>query len=383
MHQEKSHFSLSSAFFLNVIGIVIIFIVLKELREIFIPFTIAYFLFFVFSPLNNYLEKKKVPASIAVVLDLLIVIFVFGSISSVIVNSFSRLGEELPGYEIKLNQIVSANAHSLGIKDPQFLHFQVSNIFKKIDLGLLAGNIFSSTFSFLGSLFFVLFFFIFVITGHKNIYSAIRRRYLKSHMPEELQSPEIEKSAGWSQQDQEASRTAAEKYKAKKEKESILQSTFQEITDQIQRYLLAKFIISLLVGIATGIVLLIFGVDFVVVWAVITFLFNFIPNIGSLIATLLPAIMTLVQFGSIGYALLITAILVALHNVIGNILEPKIFGHRLGLNPLVILLSLLLWGYIWGIVGAILSVPLTAIIKIILSRMDSPNANFLNDLMGE
>lgn len=381
MHQEKSRFSASTAFFVNVIGIVVIFIVLKVLAEIFIPFVIAYFLFFVFSPLNNYLERLKVPSSVAVILDILIIIIVLGSFSSVIVNSFSRLGDELPTYEIKLNQIVSSTANSLGVKDKQFLNFKLSNLMQKIDYGPLAGNLFSSTFSFLGSFLFVLFFFIFVMTGHQNIYSAIKRRYLKSHMPEDLQNPELSSEKA-SQTGLADSVQVSEKYRARREREQNLQSTFQEITDQIQKYVIAKFVISLLVGIATAVVLLIFGVDFVVVWAVITFLFNFIPNIGSLIATVLPALMTLVQFGSIGYALIVAAILIVLHNIMGNVLEPRIFGHRLGLNPLVILFSLLLWGYIWGIVGAILSVPLTAIIKIIISRLDSPNANFFNDLMG-
>ncbi|MCU7495263.1 MAG: AI-2E family transporter [Ignavibacteria bacterium] len=381
MLPEKSRFSASSAFFVNVIGIVVIFIVLKSLAEIFIPFVIAYFLFFVFSPLNNYLERLKVPSWLPVFLDIMIIIVVIGSFSSVILNSFSRLGEALPGYEAKLNQIVSTTAGSMGVKDKQFLNFKLMNLLQKIDYGPLAGNVFSSTFSFLGSFLFVLFFFIFIMSGHKNIYSAIKRRYLKVHMPEELRTSDQEAEAA-SRGSSQASAQISEKYRARKERELNLQSTFQEITDQIQKYVIAKFIISLIVGIATGVILLIFGVDFVVVWAVITFLFNFIPNIGSLIATVLPAIMTLVQFGSIGYALIIAAILVVLHNIMGNVLEPRIFGHSLGLNPLVILLSLLLWGYIWGIVGAILSVPLTAIIKIIISRVDSPNANFFNDIMG-
>jgi predicted PurR-regulated permease PerM len=69
-------------------------------------------------------------------------------------------------------------------------------------------------------------------------------------------------------------------------------------------------------------------------------------------------------------------------NIIGNILEPKILGNRLGLNPLIILLSLLVWGYIWGIAGMFLSVPLTAVIKIIISNSSSNNLQFLSDLMG-
>ncbi len=92
--------------------------------------------------------------------------------------------------------------------------------------------------------------------------------------------------------------------------------------------------------------------------------------------------MTLVQFESFGYTLIVAAIIISVQNIIGNIIEPKIMGERLGLNPLVILISLLIWGYIWGIVGMFLSVPLTAIIKIIFSRSHSETLTFISDLMG-
>ncbi|MDP4175401.1 MAG: AI-2E family transporter [Bacteroidota bacterium] len=389
MDQNKSQFSASTAFFIDLIGIVVIFTLLKELSEIFIPLIIAYFLFFLFTPLNDFLSKKKIPETLLIVIDLLLIILVFGGISSVIIDSFTRLSAELPNYERKLNYIVSNTAREWHIKDPAFLNFKIAEVLKGVDYGLLAGNIFTSTFSFFGTLLFVLFFFIFVFTGHKNIYEAIRKWYLKSHIHPDAQQIHKEEKTTESKAEGEnihIEETIHKKHffigQTKKEKEIMLQDTFQEITDQIKNYVVAKFFISLAVGIATGIVLLIFKVDFVIVWSVLTFLFNFIPNIGSLIAVILPTVIAMIQFGSIGLALLIAAILVIMHNIFGNIIEPRVFGHRLGLNPLVILLSLLLWGYIWGIIGAILSVPLTAILKIIISRSDSPNLQFISDLMS-
>ena len=101
-----------------------------------------------------------------------------------------------------------------------------------------------------------------------------------------------------------------------------------------------------------------------------------------MIAEILPGLMAFVQFESFGLALFICAIMISVQNIIGNFLEPKIFGDSLGLNPLVILLSLLLWGYIWGIVGMFIAVPLTAVIKIIISNSTSKNLNFLSHLMS-
>ncbi|MGE5363593.1 MAG: AI-2E family transporter [Bacteroidota bacterium] len=384
MLQERNRFTIPTTFFIDIIGIVVIFIVLKELQQIFIPLVLAYFLFFVFSPVNRYLEKNRVPVSVAVILDLLIVIFVVGSFSSVIIDSLSRLGAELPLYEIKLDNIVSSTAASWGIKDPYYLNFHITEILNKVDYQLLAGNLFTSTFSLMGYLFFVLFFFIFVVTGHEKIYEAIKKRYKSIHAPDE---PEIVKTH--IKTETVSDEGAVEKVESVSinpgevhEKEGFLQSTFNEITDQVQKYIFTKFIMSLVMGLVIGIILLLFGVDFVIIWAVITFMLHFIPNIGSIIAVALPCLMALVQYESFGFSLMLAAILVVVQNVIGSVIEPKVFGNRLGINPLIILLSLLLWGYIWGIVGAILSVPLTAILKIIISRSDSRNLQFLSDLMS-
>jgi len=92
--------------------------------------------------------------------------------------------------------------------------------------------------------------------------------------------------------------------------------------------------------------------------------------------------MSIIQYDSIGYTLVILIVLIVVQNIIGNILEPKIFGYQLGINPMFILISLLMWGYTWGIIGMFMSVPLTAIIKIILSNANSKNLQFINKLMS-
>ena len=92
--------------------------------------------------------------------------------------------------------------------------------------------------------------------------------------------------------------------------------------------------------------------------------------------------MVLIQYESVGYTFVVGGILTIVQNLIGNIIEPKIMGDKLGLNPLIILLSLLVWGYVWGIAGMFLSVPLTAVVKIIISNSTSHNLQFLSDLMG-
>lgn len=367
-------------FFISVVGIVVIFIVLKELQHIFIPLVIAYFLFFVFEPLNKFLINKKIPSGLAILTDLVIIVGVFWAISRVILDSFSRLGQELPAYQEKLDSIVIRTAQSFGLNDAMFSEFNFQTILKDLDYGGIASGFFSSTLSLFSTVFFVLFFFIFVSTGHKNIIEAIKKRFVERNVKSSIK--ELKKKRKPEVDSQVEGRSKSDFEQLKQSKEEKIEGAFKNITQQIQGYIAAKFLISLLTGSLVGVILWLFGVDFAIVWAVLTFLLNFIPNIGSVIAVILPALMTLVQFESFGYTLLVSLIIVGVQNIIGNIIEPKIMGNRLGLNPLVILLSLLVWGYIWGIMGMFLSVPLTAIVKIAISNSNSKNMNFLSDLMG-
>ncbi|HEX2983657.1 MAG TPA: AI-2E family transporter [Ignavibacteriales bacterium] len=145
--------------------------------------------------------------------------------------------------------------------------------------------------------------------------------------------------------------------------------------------MVGKLLLSLLIGFIYAVILWLFGVDFFIVWGTITFLLNFVPNIGSLISAALPALMSLIQYESFGYTLILILVLVLAENITGNFIEPKVLGGSLGLNPLIILLSFLLWGYIWGVVGAILSIPLTSIFKIIIANSRSNKLKFLHELL--
>ena len=371
---KKSVFDPTVKFFIIVIGLIVLFGVLKELQYIIVPLIIAYLLVFVFEPLNGFLIKKRIPQSVTTVIDILIIIAFFWALSTFIIDSFSRLGNELPLYEEKLNGIVQNTALSFGVEDPFFVNFNIGEIFSDLDYGGIASGLFSSTITLFSAGFFVLFFFIFVSSSHKHIISAIKNRYIIS------QSMISKKTIKKIKINPETNKVKMELLRAERERK--VEKTFKDITEQIQRYIATKFLISLITGLLVGLILWIFNIDFIIVWAVMAFFLNFIPNIGSIIAIILPTVMTLIQYESIGYTLLVGGIITIVQNIIGNIIEPKIMGDKLGLNPLIILLSLLVWGYIWGIAGMFLSVPLTAVVKIIISNSNSNNLQFLSDLMG-
>lgn len=135
----------------------------------------------------------------------------------------------------------------------------------------------------------------------------------------------------------------------------------------IRTYVGIKVLTSAATGVLSYLVLKIVGVDFASFWAVLIFLLNFIPTIGSIIATAFPSLLTLVQFDTLGPFIVTISVLTAVQFSIGSLLEPRLMGNRLNLSPIVILLSLGLWGSIWGIPGMFLCVPITVIIMIVCS----------------
>ncbi len=111
-------------------------------------------------------------------------------------------------------------------------------------------------------------------------------------------------------------------------------------------------------------------VDLAVFWAVLRFILNFIPTIGSIIAVSFPILLSVVQFDSWLPTIILSIFLVSIQIVIGNILEPRFMGKSLNLSPLVIILSLSIWGSIWGVVGMFLCIPIMVILNIILAKFD-------------
>jgi predicted PurR-regulated permease PerM len=140
----------------------------------------------------------------------------------------------------------------------------------------------------------------------------------------------------------------------------------KEIGENIKNYLFIKTYMSILTGVVITISLYILKIDFAILWGVLAFLLNYVPNIGSLLAGFPPAMMAFIQYGVTRFIITIIIYLV-INIVIGTIIEPKFMGKGLGLSPLIVFLSLIFWGWILGIVGMFLSVPLTMIIKIIFS----------------
>ena len=145
---------------------------------------------------------------------------------------------------------------------------------------------------------------------------------------------------------------------------------FTKIATEIQSYLGIKTVVSLATGLALGIWAYAWDLDFPVLLGMIAFFLNYIPTVGSIIAAIPAVLLSVILYGTLGHAIVVAGGYIFVNMVVGNIIEPRWMGRSLGLSTLVVILSLLFWGWAWGPLGALLSVPLTVGVKILLENTE-------------
>ncbi|MDA8909036.1 MAG: AI-2E family transporter [Verrucomicrobiales bacterium] len=155
---------------------------------------------------------------------------------------------------------------------------------------------------------------------------------------------------------------------------------FQSIARDIQKYLAIKTAVSALTGILAMIACYVFRIDFPLLWGLVAFLFNYVPAIGSIVAGIPPVLLALILHG-FWPAMGVTACYLAINITIGNFLEPMLLGDRFGISTVIVILSVLFWGFIWGPVGMLLAVPLTMLVKVMLDN--SSDFRWISALMGK
>jgi predicted PurR-regulated permease PerM len=154
---------------------------------------------------------------------------------------------------------------------------------------------------------------------------------------------------------------------------------FTGFVRDIEHYVVVKTLINLIAGVLTTIWLSILGVDFPILWGFLAFLLHFIPSLGSIIAAVPAVLLALIQLGG-GAAAFTAAGYLVIGTVLGNVIEPKVMGHKFGMSTLVVFLSLVFWGNLLGVVGALLCVPLTMSLK--LACEASEDTRWISVLLG-
>ena len=161
----------------------------------------------------------------------------------------------------------------------------------------------------------------------------------------------------------------------------VLRGTLRQIGHKIERYVLIKTGVSMLIGLLTFATLSMLQVDFAPFFGLLHFVLNFVPYVGAVVGITLPTLLALLQFGTIGKVVAVATVLCINQVVVDNMLEPKLAGKTLNLSPIIIVLGLSVWGTMWGIIGMVLSVPIMVIVMIILSQF--PRTRPVAVLMSE
>jgi len=156
----------------------------------------------------------------------------------------------------------------------------------------------------------------------------------------------------------------------------VIASINRSITD----YLAVKTVINIILGVTSYLIMIALGIDFAAFWAILIGLMNYIPYVGSIVGVAFPVLLSLAQFGSVGQTMVAALALTAAQMTVGYVIEPRMIGQSVNLSPFVVMVALTVWAALWGVPGAILAVPLTAILSIVLAA--SPSTRGLSVLLS-
>ncbi|MBC8124360.1 MAG: AI-2E family transporter [Candidatus Kapabacteria bacterium] len=321
----------------SLLAIIAVGIVLHELSGILIPFVLAGFLSILFKPLVQKLRDIHVPLPIALILVLIISAGALWFVYLIIALGVDSFNEKsvFYGYQLKavladVERTVGGLLKSFGSKTT----FRFEKVLTPETAAAFATGQVSNFLAILSDGVMVLLYLLFMLGSSGAFPNKIRSAFSRLRGGQVL-------------------------------------TVFESLNMRVRKYLVLKTLFNLANGVIAWLILTAFGVDFAPFFGLLTFLFHFIPNIGSLISTVIPTFVCLLQTGSITTATAVAVILVVVQNVIGNVIEPKVMGDRLELSPVVVLFALLFWGWMWGIVGMILSIPIMSFCKALLETIPS------------
>ena len=321
----------STTFFLTFAALIIIIAGIRSAQELLVPFLLAFFISIICAGPFYWLQARKIPAPIALLLVIGFVMSAGMLVLTLVGTSVNDFTNQLPFYQEKLRSqtlILFDWLQGMGIKlSKQVLlqHFDPGLIMQSA-AGMLAtaGGVLTNSFLILLTVIFIL--------------------LEAAGMPNKLRA-------------------------AFSDAESSLAS-FEKFTSGVRQYLAIKTLVSFATGVIVAAGLLLLGLDYALLWGMTAFLLNYVPNIGSVIAAVPAILLAVVQLGPV-YALIVAVLYLVTNVVMGNAVEPRLMGQKLGLSALVVFLSLVFWGWVLGPVGMLLSVPLTMIVKIALEVNDS------------
>jgi AI-2 transport protein TqsA len=305
-------------------------------RGLLIPLAIAILLWNLLEAVIERFARIRIgdtqlPRWFAALLGIAVVVLGLYIIQSILLGQIDAVGSAWPRYMSRLEAIIGDLTQWLGAEQSAKLKQAIMGI----DLTRRIAGVVSSAQSFVVSLLLII-----AYVGFLFVESAYMRQKIAAMFPNETRAREVN-------------------------------SVLTVVSESVRRYIWIKTVVSTLTAVASYGVLRALGVDFAATWALLIFLLNYIPNIGSIIAVAFPALVSLVQFDTLGPFVVLVLSLTAIQLVIGSVLEPMLMGHTLNMSPFAIILSLAFWGAIWGIVGMFLSVPIMVLVMIVCAHIPS------------
>ena len=309
--------------------------VLKIAASVILPFTISILLAFVMYPILKALDKIHCPRIISIFLAITIIVAGLYVFAMILFTSGRMIAAQYPRYEKRFVEIYLWAARLFQLPFDEHLSFW-ENLWGQLGIRNFIRNftfsISNHAFRFVSSAIIVILFVVFIL-----LEASFFRIKLEAAF--EKRSARIYKMG-------------------------------HDLMAQVTRYLTAKFFISLANGVIFAIGFHLVGLEFAVVWGVIQFLLNFIPTLGSITAGVAISFFAVIQFWPNPVPIFIVVIIIlAVNLILCNIFDPKIVGEHVGISPLMILISLAVWGWIWGFAGMVLAVPMTSIIRIVCENI--------------
>jgi predicted PurR-regulated permease PerM len=316
-------------FFIVMASVVIVLAGVKFAATIVVPFLLSLFIAIILSPTYSFFKSKGIVDMLSITIVMGVFLLFLALIAKLIGNSVHDFSANIDTYSLKLTayyQALSQFGANFGIEIPVN---EISSLVNSKELMRFFTSLIESLGSIFTNGFVVILTVVFMLLESKHFIAKIRYADSDAQTMEHI----------------------------------------NQIFTQIKSYMVIKALISLLTGFVVWIFLSFMGTDYAFLWGVLAFLFNFIPNIGSIIAAVPAVLITLVQFGGVS-SLIVALFYIVINITIGSVLEPKVMGRGLGLSTLVVFLSLIFWGWLLGIVGMLLSIPLTIMAKIIFAASE-------------
>ncbi|MEE8169126.1 MAG: AI-2E family transporter [Phycisphaerae bacterium] len=355
--------------------LVLLYLILRELATILQPLLIAVLLCYLIVPAHVWLTQHHIASWISYVFIVVMTLFVIYGMGNLVYDNLQQLTDRIPAYEQKLDALVTrvdsfvedlrnkfpgepetpetqpttdratATATAAAPEPDGLRRRQIREMLSPTALFGMATSTAGNFLDFFRASFVVIFYLIFLL-GER---AGFQKRVSRAFGPERA--------------------------------EHIMQ-VIGSINGAVAQYLGVKTFVSTLVALVSTFILWMFGVDLYVMWGILTFFANFIPYVGSLFAVAVPIALSFLQFDEVWKGFAILVLLVVTQQGTGALLEPRLLGQRLGISPLMIVLSLAFWGFLWGIPGMILAVPLMVIVKIILENIEKtrPIATMMSNI---